>query len=98
MSFIERYQNGIKIKIIVKPGSSSKKFIQEINDDYILININSQPQDGKANKELIKRLSKLLKISSGKISIISGAKSKEKVLYIEISPDEFVRKLNKKDA
>ena len=40
------------------------------------------PIDGKANKELIKLLSKELNINKSKISIIKGEKNKEKVLEI----------------
>ena len=40
------------------------------------------PIDGKANKELIKLLSKELNINKSKISITKGEKNKEKVLEI----------------
>lgn len=40
------------------------------------------PIDGKANKELIKLLSKELNINKSKISIIKGEKSKKKVIEI----------------
>ena len=41
------------------------------------------PVDGKANKELIRLLSKKLNISKGKIDIIKGKKSKEKIIRID---------------
>ena len=40
------------------------------------------PIDGRANKELIKLLSKELNISKSKISIIRGEKNKEKIIEI----------------
>lgn len=40
------------------------------------------PVDGKANKELIKLLSKELDISKSKISILKGEKNKEKIIEI----------------
>lgn len=95
MQYAKDYKKGVLVKIIVKPNSSSKKFIQEINDEYILLNLNSPPQDGRANKELIKRLSKLLKITSGKITIVSGVKSKEKSVYIEMPLGQFIEKIEK---
>ncbi|MDF1498011.1 MAG: DUF167 domain-containing protein [Patescibacteria group bacterium] len=42
------------------------------------------PVDGKANKELIKLLSKELGISKSKINIIKGGKSKQKVIEIDV--------------
>ena len=40
------------------------------------------PVDGKANKELIKLLSKELGVSKSRISILKGEKSKEKIIRI----------------
>ncbi|MCK4799538.1 DUF167 domain-containing protein [Candidatus Parcubacteria bacterium] len=40
------------------------------------------PIDGKANKELIKLLSKELNINKSKISIIKGEKNKKKVIEV----------------
>ena len=41
------------------------------------------PVDGKANKELIKLLSKELNISKSKINIIAGEKNKKKIIEID---------------
>lgn len=94
MKCIQNYQDGTLIQIVVRPNTSSKKFIQEINEKYILVNINSSPQNGKANKELIKRLAKLLKISTRKISIKAGIKSKDKTIYVELPVDKVMQLLN----
>ena len=41
------------------------------------------PVDGKANKELIKLLSKELNVSKNKINIITGIKNKKKIIEID---------------
>jgi uncharacterized protein (TIGR00251 family) len=58
-----------------------KEFL-EIKNDQIKIGIKSKPNKGEANKEIIKKISKYLKISSVSIQIISGHKSRDKIIEI----------------
>ncbi|MCK5084415.1 MAG: DUF167 domain-containing protein [Candidatus Pacebacteria bacterium] len=46
------------------------------------IYLTAVPVDGKANKELIKLLSKELNIGKSKIIIIKGEKNKEKIIEV----------------
>lgn len=69
-----------KFKIIVKPDSKESKidgFDKERN--AYRISIKARPENNKANIEVIKFLSKLLK---RKVKIASGLKSKEKIIEI----------------
>ena len=59
----------------------SKEFL-EINKDEINIGIVSKPIKGEANKEIIKKVAKHLKISSALVQIKSGHKSSEKIIEI----------------
>ena len=70
-----------KFKVIVKPNSKENKieyFYKEKN--AYRISIKAKPEDNKANVEVIKFLSKLLK---KKVRIVSGLKSKEKIIEIK---------------
>ena len=49
---------------------------------FLKIYLTAVPVNGKANKELIKLLSKELNISKSRIGIIKGEKSKEKIIEI----------------
>lgn len=67
-----------KFKILVKPNSSENKiegFDKERN--AYIIRIKAKPEDNKANIEVIKFLSKMMK---KKVSIASGFKSREKII------------------
>jgi uncharacterized protein YggU (UPF0235/DUF167 family) len=44
--------------------------------------LNSTPENNKANDELVRYLSKLLKVRKDLISVLSGHKSREKVILI----------------
>ena len=54
----------------------------QVKGNEIKVSIKSKPDLGKANRELIKLLSKNFQVSSDKIKIIQGAKSRKKVIYI----------------
>ena len=54
----------------------------QVKGNEIKVSIKSKPEQGKANRELIKLLSKYFQISTDKIKIIQGTKSRKKVVYI----------------
>jgi uncharacterized protein (TIGR00251 family) len=53
-----------------------------VNGDKIIIGLSSKPEKGKANLELIKKISKKFNVSSSQVRIIVGKKSKNKVIEI----------------
>lgn len=80
MNVLDHVKNN-RLKIIVKPNSSRNELIgYDENKGALRVNISAPAEDNKANIEVIKFFSKLLK---KKITIKSGLKSKEKLLEIE---------------
>ena len=80
------------IRVRVKPNSK-KQEIKKINNNYI-INLKSKPENNKANIELIKLLSKELKLPSKNIKIIKGMKSKDKI--VEVKYKSFQKRFKSK--
>jgi uncharacterized protein len=77
---IEDHLNKNTLKIIVKPNSNKTQIIKWDKEKKALrINVKSPPQKGKANIEIVKFFTKLLK---KKVLIKSGLSSKEKILQI----------------
>ncbi len=54
----------------------------EVKGNEITIGVKSKPVDGKANKEIIKKLAKHFGVSSANIAIRSGHKSRDKIVEI----------------
>ncbi len=54
----------------------------EIHGDEIYVSIKSQPERGKANRELIKKVAGYFDVSEDRIKIISGLKSRKKIIEI----------------
>ncbi|MBL7054220.1 DUF167 domain-containing protein [Candidatus Woesearchaeota archaeon] len=68
-------------KIIVKPNSVKNEIVRfDKEKGAYRVNIKEKPENNKANIEVIKFFSKLLK---KRVKIIKGLKSKEKVLKIQ---------------
>jgi uncharacterized protein (TIGR00251 family) len=71
--------------------NAKKDGIDGIKDDRLCVHLNAPPVEGKANKALIKFLSKRLRLAKSRISITHGEKSRVKVLCLEsIGPEEVL--------
>ena len=67
-------------KVHVKPNSSKNEIVNFDKDNKLLVvKIAAVPDKDKANKELIKFLSKKLK---KKVNILKGLKSREKLISL----------------
>ena len=78
---------GTIIKVRAKPRSEAFKIL--ISDE-ILIHCVSPAEKGKANREILRQLSRLFK---HKVRIVSGQSSKEKLILIESIGSEEARKI-----
>mgnify|MGYP000038166434 CR=1 FL=1 len=58
-----------------------KNFIK-VEGNKILVGLTSKPEKGKANLELIKKLAKHFKVPSSHVRIVSGLKSRRKIVEV----------------
>ena len=63
-------------------------------DRLLKISVTAAPENGKANKALIKLLSKLWKIPRTAFTFVGGAKNRNKTLLINGEPATLLEKLN----
>ena len=90
---VGRRTNLAKLAVIVVPRSSKTEIVGVVGE-YLKIRLAAPPVDGKANKELIKYLSKLLRIPKYNIRIITGASGKRKLLGFEGVEQKVIDKLH----
>jgi len=96
--FEDSSERTIFLKIRVKTNSKVQKIsYNQTTDSWISINVKSKPVKNKANKELIKLLSKKLNIATNQIQIIAGQKNANKTIqirfYQDISKSKILEKL-----
>ncbi len=78
---VDDYIISNRLKIIVRPNSSENKIIgYDESRKAIKVNIAAKPEENKANMEVIKFFSRLLK---KRVKIKYGLTSKEKLLFFE---------------
>jgi len=85
-------ERGTFIKVVVKPNSKSKEFITEATSEAVFLNLSGPAREGKANVELIKRMAKVLGVTTSAITLVSGHKNREKILLIRGITQEIVLK------
>lgn len=80
-NFYKEQDNGILLRIKAVPNSS-KNEVCGLYDDALKVKIKAPAVENKANEELVKFFSKLLKVPKSSVSLKSGDTSKLKTLYI----------------
>ncbi|HEY62565.1 MAG TPA: YggU family protein [Anaerolineae bacterium] len=75
-------EKGAALAIRLIPRASKNEIVKVMDDGTVRIRITAPPVEGKANRALIKYLSKILDVSQSKIEIVAGKKSKNKLISI----------------
>lgn len=71
----------MKIRVKVRTNAPSAA-IKEAGSNYYEVSVTCAPIDGKANKAVIEQMARHLVVAPSTISLIKGAKGKEKILEI----------------
>ena len=71
------------INIRVMPNAG-KNEVSEEEGGNLKVRVTASPERGKANKMAIKLLAKFLGVKTGDISIVRGAKSRDKVIAVKL--------------
>ena len=70
----------MKIKGKVKPNSKTEEVSQE--GDNFIVKVKEPPKEGRANQAVIKLLAQHFDIPQSQVRILSGFKSKNKVIEV----------------
>lgn len=63
--------------------------IERIQDDQLVVRLNSPPVEGQANKALLRLLAKTLHVAPSRLTLIQGDKSRTKIIAIQdITPEQ----------
>jgi len=80
-------KGGIRLSLRLTPKAAKNSFgplgADAAGNFFLKARVTSMPEGGKANKSLLKMLSKSLKIPLAKISVASGKTNRNKQILIE---------------
>lgn len=86
----------MKISVKAKP-KSRQAFIKRIDDTHYIVAVKEPPIGGRANEAIISALSDFFHKPKSQIFIIQGTTSKQKIVEVPLSADEFkILELQKK--
>lgn len=86
--------NEVKISLRVYP-SAGRNEVVGFTDEVLWVKISAPPIRGKANRELITFLSRLLGVGRGSVNIIKGHTTRNKVVAIDgLSQEEVMKRLS----
>ena len=77
------------MKVEVKVVPNAKKRAVTRDGPGITVRLTAQPLEGRANDELIRYLSELLKVRKSAIKIVRGEKDRRKLVEIPLDEEEF---------
>lgn len=84
-------RRGLRLAVRVQPRSG-RRGVVGLRGDQLRIALHSAPEKGKANRELLALLSELLDFPAGRLRLVHGESSRDKVLEIESAlPEERER-------
>lgn len=97
LSYYQHDKTSVKIHLKVIPNSSKNEICDIIHDStgqhLLKLKITAIADNGKANKALIKFLSKEWNISSSNIEILSGHTARVKKILVTNHTDQFLAHL-----
>jgi len=70
----------VKVQVKVKPNSKTEELVQE--GDSFIARVKEPPKEGKANQAVIKLLAQHFNVTRNQVMILSGFKSRNKVIEI----------------
>jgi uncharacterized protein YggU (UPF0235/DUF167 family) len=87
MAFFEAYKSGFIVRIKLTPNAAADDFKDVLvapgGLEYLRASVTAVPEKGKANQELIKMLSKKLKLPKNIFSIVSGETDHWKKILVD---------------
>ena len=82
-----------KISVRVHPGATRNEVVS-FTGGILQVRVSAPPVKGKANRELIAFLSRLLNVSRSRVDIVTGRTSRSKVIAIDgLTREEIMQRL-----
>lgn len=73
---------GIRISVRAVPNASRTEVVGRVGDAWKM-KVQAVPEDGRANRELVAFLAKRFGVRKGQVSVVSGEKSRNKIVEID---------------
>ncbi len=82
---------GCQISLYVQPAAKKSEVVGLHGENHLKVKVKAPPEDGKANKELIRLLATTLAMSKKDIEILRGDKSRNKDILLHGQKIDYVQ-------
>ncbi len=88
MAVIQAVEGGVLLRIRVQPRSRAER-LEGVQGDQLRVRLTAPPVDGAANAACMAFLAKTLGVNRSRVQMRTGAKGRDKVLYIaDLTPEQ----------
>ncbi|ETW94020.1 MAG: hypothetical protein ETSY1_36665 [Candidatus Entotheonella factor] len=88
MAVLQAADDGVLLRVRVQPRSRAER-LDGVQGEQLRVRLSAPPVDGAANAACIALLAKTLGVSRSRVQIRTGAKGRDKVLYIaDLTPEQ----------
>ena len=94
MTHYQLQSDGIVLHVRVRPRTSRSE-IEGVTDGQLRLKLRSAPVENQANEEAVRLLSDALGLPRSRISLIRGAKSRDKVFHLQGDPEALRAELDR---
>jgi uncharacterized protein len=77
----------MKIAVRIKPNAKENS-VEETGRHQFLVKVKAPPKENKANQEMVGALAAYFGVPKSRVCILSGLKSKQKVVEIAVKTEE----------
>ncbi|MBP1747984.1 MAG: hypothetical protein H6Q52_523 [Deltaproteobacteria bacterium] len=77
----------MKIEIKVIPNARKRALLR--NGSQLTVRLTALPLEGRANEELVRYLSDLLKVKRSAVKIVRGEKDRRKIIEVPLDEEEL---------
>jgi uncharacterized protein (TIGR00251 family) len=71
----------VELRVRVRPRASNSE-ITGYRDGVLQVRLKSPPVDGRANEELCRLVARRLRLGRGRVEVVRGSRSRDKVLRV----------------
>ena len=82
-SWLSWDSNSVTIHVVARPGASRRRIVS-IDPRGVVVALNSPPEKGRANDELIELLARLASVPRSTIMIVRGEASRHKTIRMTV--------------
>lgn len=78
--------NATALRIVVQPGARRTEVVGPVGDE-LKVRVAAPPREGKANRELVRFLARILGVAKRDVTLLRGEASRHKTVRVAGRPD-----------